>query len=196
MTIVLVFLFVLVITAVGVVRCDSEDDHQHEHNIPILGGYSATDVNDESVHEMATFATNKLSQVLNTSPGSLFAMRVVQAETQIVSGTNYKMELELKELSENKTADTINCKVIVYDQSWTGLRQLTSCSCCGDSWSAGLPEKITTPLPVLDIESLPTLLNDVADDVDTADNSSTDNHPINSLWTIIIFGVAYLFLFV
>jgi len=165
---IIVLLVVLLVAAANFVRCDDENEEAH-HPI-VAGGYSAIDVNDDSVQEMATFATNKLRQVLNGLDPRVM-MRVVQAESQVVAGTNYKLELELKEAAmaveeEEKTMTSIKCQVVIYDQSWSGTRHMTSCSCCGESWTAGLPDKITTPLPTLmhhHIEPLPTL--DVADEI-------------------------------
>ena len=173
---IIVLLLLIVVVAADFVRCDDENDEVHH---PILGGYSAVDVNDESVQEMATFATNKLRQVLNGLDPRVM-MRVVQAESQVVSGINYKLELELKEAAvageeKTMTSSSIKCQVVIYDQSWSGTRHMTSCSCCGESWTAGLPDKITTPLPTLihHIEPLPTL--DVADAAAAADET-TDHH--------------------
>lgn len=99
--------------------------------LPIEGGYSVADVNDETVKEMASFATTTVSQALNSAQ-PLTVVRIVSAKSQVVSGINYKMEMELKE----GESDLIKCEVVVYDQSWTNTRRVTQCSCCGESWKA------------------------------------------------------------
>ena len=100
----------------------------------LLGGYSAADVNDETVKEMASFATATVSQALNSAQ-PLTVVRIVSAETQVVAGFNYKMEIELKEDGGDKP-DAIKCSVVVYDQSWTNTRRVTKCTCCGESWTS------------------------------------------------------------
>ena len=123
--------------------------------ISIDGGYSTIDINDETVKEMASFATTSvISQAIN-SQEPLTVVRVIWAESQVVAGFNYKMELELKEGDK----ESINCNVTVFDQSWTQTRQVTDCSCCGSSWKADewKPLLVTTPFPVLHVDPLPTL---------------------------------------
>jgi len=100
----------------------------------LLGGYSAADVNDETVKEMASFATATVTQALNSAQ-PLTVVRIVSAETQVVAGFNYKMEMELKDSGDNNTKP-IKCSVVVYDQSWTNTRRVTKCSCCGESWTS------------------------------------------------------------
>lgn len=57
-------------------------------------------------------------------------MKVISAETQVVSGKNYKITLKAKSSSGVQI-----CNVIVYDQSWTKTRKLTSFKCQNPSGS-------------------------------------------------------------
>ena len=75
----------------------------------------------------------------DNSPQPLAVSRIVSAKIQVVAGFNYDLELELQnELNK----DLIKCNVVVYDQRNT--RRVTSCSCCGPSWTAAAdhPEKL------------------------------------------------------
>ena len=94
---------------------------------PILvGGYSAISSNEPDVQEIARFATNALSQSANkASPFVL--VQVVKAEIQVVAGFNYRLQLQLKENSDS--TDAIVCDIVVFDQSWTSTRQITSSDC-------------------------------------------------------------------
>ena len=92
----------------------------------LLGGYSDAPPTEEDVLEIAQFATNALSQSANkASPFVL--VQVVKAEKQVVSGLNYRLQMELKDNADS--ADVISCTVVVYDQSWTSTRQITSSEC-------------------------------------------------------------------
>ncbi len=86
------------------------------------GGYSPSDINDSSVKEMADFATLAISQ--STNAGALSVVKILSAETQVVSGRNYKITLQMQ-----GDAGVQTCSVIVYDQSWTKTRKLTSFKC-------------------------------------------------------------------
>ena len=102
-----------------------------EHGGHITGGDNSADVNDVRVKEMASFAVATVSKSLNSAQ-PLTVVRIISVQTQVVSGMNYKMELELKEGKKK----SINCHVDVYDQSWTNTRKVTKCSCCGSSWKS------------------------------------------------------------
>ena len=121
--------------------------------LPCLGCYSAADINDETVKEMASFATTTvISQAIN-SPQPLAVSRIVSAKIQVVAGFNYDLELELQ---NGLNKDLIKCNVVVYDQSWTNTRRVTSCSCCGPSWTAAAdhPEKpvvLPAALPAVEL---------------------------------------------
>lgn len=86
------------------------------------GGYSPSDINDASVKEMADFATQAISR--STNAGALSVAKIISAETQVVSGKKYKMTLQVQ-----GDAGVQTCTVVVYDQSWTNTRKLTSFKC-------------------------------------------------------------------
>lgn len=88
----------------------------------LTGSYSPADVNDATVREMADFATLAISK--STNAGALSVVNIISVETQIVSGKNYKMTLQAQ-----GDAGVQTCSVVVYDQSWTKTRKLTSFKC-------------------------------------------------------------------
>lgn len=88
----------------------------------LSGGYSKADVKDFNVQEMAKFATSMISQ--SSNEGDLSLVKVSSASRQIVSGVNYKLTLKLRSATGTQT-----CHVVVYDQSWTKTRKLTSFDC-------------------------------------------------------------------
>jgi hypothetical protein len=104
-----VLLFICSVT----VTAGVEDDSRR-----ILGGYTPIDVKDEIIKEMANFAVSKLSQASN-SLGALTISRIISAESQVVAGFNYDLELELEVgSSSSNNKHFLKCHVIVFDQSW------------------------------------------------------------------------------
>lgn len=91
---------------------------------PILGGFFPAATNETDVIEMAEFATVYWSNKVNSSP-ALKLFNIVKAEKQVVSGLNYRLELELIGASGTK----FNCVALVYDQAWTSTRQVSSMDC-------------------------------------------------------------------
>jgi len=61
---------------------------------PVPGGYTNADISDQGVKEAANFAVNTLN-VINTGKQKLVLQKIISAEVQIVSGTNYHLILEL-----------------------------------------------------------------------------------------------------
>lgn len=86
------------------------------------GGYKPADVKDATIREMADFATLAISK--STNAGALSVVNITSAETQVVSGKNYKITLQAQ-----GEAGVQTCSVVVYDQSWTKTRKLTSFTC-------------------------------------------------------------------
>jgi len=86
------------------------------------GGYTSDDTNDESVREMAAFAVAEISKASNSGPLTLVA--ITSASTQVVSGINYRIGLRLSGTDGHQ-----DCEAVIYDQSWTGTRKMTSFSC-------------------------------------------------------------------
>ncbi len=105
----------------------------------IAGGYKPADPNNEEIKKMAEFAATSISRKLNSGPLSL--VKVVEAATQVVSGVNYKLKIEL-----SGAEDTLTCEVVVYDQSWTGARELSSSNC--DPEIENSTEDTTVPSPL------------------------------------------------
>lgn len=93
--------------------------------LPLLGGFNKAELNEADVKEMAEFATTTISKSINASP-PLSLVNIVKAEKQVVAGINYKLQLELKDEKENAA---IVCDVVVFDQSFTSTRQVSSSHC-------------------------------------------------------------------
>ena len=111
---------------VDLVRKSSRSDVNKQTNLPILGGYTAVDTADPSVVEIANFAASSVSQSLNagSNENPYTLAKIHAAAKQIVAGVNYKLELELSRLNVS-----LLCKVIVLEQSWLSLRQVTNMTC-------------------------------------------------------------------
>ncbi|XP_033734372.1 putative cysteine proteinase CG12163 isoform X2 [Pecten maximus] len=95
-----------------------------------VGGYTQHSV-DAEVMMMANFALNQMNMQFKES-NSL--VRVVAASTQVVSGTNYKLTLEL----DNGQM----CDVVVYNQPWTKTTEVTSNTCASNKRQLGAPHAI------------------------------------------------------
>ena len=89
---------------------------------PCSGCYSSVSVDDADVQEIASFAATSISQSSNSGP--LRLVRVTAAEKQVVAGWNYRLTIEL-----SADGTTMTCQVVVFDQPWTGTRQVTSSAC-------------------------------------------------------------------
>ncbi|KAH3874769.1 uncharacterized protein LOC127869307 [Dreissena polymorpha] len=79
-----------------------------------VGGWTSADQNDETVQQLAQFAAGQIC--------SIFVVDAVQkAETQVVAGMNYRMDILVSKAWK--------CKVHVFEQSWTNTTRLTSFAC-------------------------------------------------------------------
>lgn len=86
----------------------------------LVGGWTPiTNVNDGHVQELAAFA---VSEHNNKMQDRLTLVRVVKAEQQVVSGTNYRLELSVKETN----GAAASYQAVVWEKPWQNFRQLTS----------------------------------------------------------------------
>ena len=106
---------------------------------PAAGSYSTAETENETVKEMASFAVAELSKSSNSGPLTLIA--ITSVSKQVVSGINYKIGLRLSTIGGVQ-----NCEVVVYDQSWTGRRKLTSFNCVPEAAPARLTEIHDRPI--------------------------------------------------
>lgn len=106
------------------------------------GSYTALSPDEADIQEMAEFATKALSQSANRA-SPLLLVNVVKAERQVVAGFNYRLQLQLK---ENPDTNAIVCDVVVFDQSLTSTRQITSSFCDPGLAVAPYVELEPTPL--------------------------------------------------
>lgn len=95
--------------------CDTTSSKRRHQ---ISGGYRKANDEDSLVKEMADFAATSIAEPTNSRLAP--EVTVVSAETQQYDGKNYRMIIELQ-----TEASMQMCRV-VYDQSWTKTRQLTS----------------------------------------------------------------------
>lgn len=83
---------------------------------PKCGGYAPTCVTNKDTLAVATFAVQAHEKAVNKGkekPEKLELVSVLNAETQVVAGMNYKLELKVKLNDKEKTA-----KAIVWWQAW------------------------------------------------------------------------------
>lgn len=98
-----------------------------KRQVGFVGGFSPAKVDDSDVLKMADFATTAVSASSNSGPLKL--IKIVKAETQVVAGTNYKLNLELANTNAGENAAPIPCEVVIFDQPWTNTRKMIRSSC-------------------------------------------------------------------
>lgn len=80
-----------------------------------FGGYHNREIADADVQEMAAFAAQEMGHEL---------MEILAAQSAVVAGTNYRMELSLRKGSNTKT-----CTVVVFRGLMNSGNELTSSEC-------------------------------------------------------------------
>jgi cystatin-C len=86
------------------------------------GWWPIKNVNDPEVQEIARFAVAEHNR---HGGGALVYVSTISGETQVVSGLNYRLLIAARPIGAC-SAVTDKYQAVVYDQSWTGTRQLTS----------------------------------------------------------------------
>ena len=110
----LLFVVLAAAVAVGAARAPSGGRG------PLLGGWSPIkDVSDAHIQELGGWA---LAQHVKLANDGLRFRRVSRGEQQVVSGMNYRLVVDATDAS-GKSASYV---AVVYEQSWTNTRQLTS----------------------------------------------------------------------
>ncbi|KAK3140583.1 hypothetical protein QOZ80_5AG0402900 [Eleusine coracana subsp. coracana] len=88
----------------------------------LLGGWGPIpDVGDAHIQELGGWALGQAKQDRLASDGLRFR-RVVRGEQQVVSGMNYRLVVDAADL-KGQSAPYV---AVVYEQSWTNTRKLTS----------------------------------------------------------------------
>lgn len=89
--------------------CIKIDNHRQENTSPIVGAYGVRDVNNlsDSMKEIDNFLKNTFPELQN--------FKLTKAQTQIVSGTNYRYTYT------NETNNT-SIEYTVWDEPWTNTR--------------------------------------------------------------------------
>ncbi|XP_022142402.1 cysteine proteinase inhibitor 5-like [Momordica charantia] len=87
---------------------------------PLVGGWTPiTDVKDPHVQEIGKFAV----AAYNTqSKGAIKFDRVESGETQVVSGTNYRLVV----VAKDGGGSTAKYQAIVWEKPWENFKKLTS----------------------------------------------------------------------
>ncbi|KAI6704636.1 hypothetical protein NL676_007598 [Syzygium grande] len=89
------------------------------HTEPLLGGWNPVkNLSDPYVREIAEFAVKTHNDNAKTG---LLLKKVVKGETQVVSGTNYRLVVEVKDGVETKSFEAL-----VWDKPWERFRRLSS----------------------------------------------------------------------
>ncbi|XP_030446067.2 cysteine proteinase inhibitor 1-like [Syzygium oleosum] len=110
-------LFILTATAVLLLLQVSAT--QAARRAALDGGWNPiNDLSDPYVGEIADFAVKTHNDEAKTG---LVLEKVVKGETQVVSGTNYRLVIEVKD-----GADTKSFEAVVFDKPWEHVRSLTS----------------------------------------------------------------------
>ncbi|KAK6181112.1 hypothetical protein SNE40_009042 [Patella caerulea] len=91
----------------------------------LMGGKSNIPNPEKNVEIMAAtnFALEKLNGLLD-SDAKMTNVKIVSAQTQVVSGVNYFLTIRVQ-----YGADVKECNVVVYVQSWTNTNKMTSQNC-------------------------------------------------------------------
>ncbi|KAL3740876.1 hypothetical protein ACJRO7_022064 [Eucalyptus globulus] len=85
----------------------------------LVGGWRPIkNLSDPYVRGIAEFAIKAHNDEANTG---LVLVKVMKGETQVVSGANYRLVVEVKD-----GADTKSFEVVVWDKPWEHSRRLTS----------------------------------------------------------------------
>ncbi len=91
-------------------------------------GSSTAKVDDVKVLKMADFATSVMSAA--SSSGSLVLVKIVKAETtDLITGTNYKLDLEVDYANAGPKSVPLPCQVIVFHQPETDSQKMVRLSC-------------------------------------------------------------------
>ncbi|KAF0921895.1 hypothetical protein E2562_020506 [Oryza meyeriana var. granulata] len=87
---------------------------------PLVGGWSKIkDVGDPHIQELGGWAVERHASL--ASDGLRFR-RVMSGEEQVVSGMNYRLVVD----ASDPAGESASYVAVVYEQSWTNTRQLTS----------------------------------------------------------------------
>jgi hypothetical protein len=91
-------------------------------------GSSPAKVDDVKVLKMADFATSVMSAA--SSSGPLVLVKIVKAETtDLVTGTNYQLDLEVDYANAGPKSVPLPCEVIVFHQPETDSQKMVRLSC-------------------------------------------------------------------
>ncbi|WOK92403.1 cysteine proteinase inhibitor 1 isoform X2 [Canna indica] len=86
----------------------------------LVGGWTPIkDINDPHVKEIAQFAVSEHNKVENSG---LALSKVMKGETQVVSGTNYRLLIDV----QDPTGASAQYVAVVWEKPWEKFRQLTS----------------------------------------------------------------------
>ncbi|XP_075059895.1 cystatin-like [Mixophyes fleayi] len=115
----------------------------------MVGGWSDVDPNREDVQEIANFAVKKHNEKSNDL-FNLKLIRIITAKTQVVSGTNYAVTVELGrtqcrkngssgygigqscDVANSEVSQVYVCTLVVYNRPWPKgeeIQNLQSSSC-------------------------------------------------------------------
>lgn len=89
---------------------------------PRVGGHTPVDTKNESIQELAEWV---VTEAKKAGRGSFTLMEIIEAQTQVVAGTNYSLKLKLAEEGSPNYVAAYN--VVVF-QDLCGVRWLTGFS--------------------------------------------------------------------
>lgn len=89
----------------------------------LVGAYRPIeDLNDPYVAEIAKFAVNEHNKQAKTS---LVLSKVIGGESQVVQGTNYKLQIKVKGAAPRDVQPQVY-EAVVWDKPWEKFRELVS----------------------------------------------------------------------
>ncbi|CAL9135759.1 unnamed protein product [Musa acuminata var. zebrina] len=84
-----------------------------------FGSWTPVDVNNPHVHDIAVFAVSEHNK---EAKEPLTLVNVVQAQSQVVAGVNYKLLL----VAKNEKGASAGYEAVVWEKEWENFRKLTS----------------------------------------------------------------------
>ena len=84
------------------------------------GGYAEADINQADIKDAAIFAIDSKNSQLPPNDNNQL-LSIVSAQTQVVAGINYRLILSLSQHGQ-----PARYEIIVFNQSWTQTKQITS----------------------------------------------------------------------
>ncbi|XP_050545779.1 cystatin-like [Daktulosphaira vitifoliae] len=99
----------------------------------VVGGYNKLKVDSEIVKNLTIFSLDRITQQTGSNR-TLAVAKIESAESQVVSGLNYKIGMVVCEQDSAKENQLINeacrfCCITIWEQSWLNSTKVTNVNC-------------------------------------------------------------------